>query len=743
MGENFYARSANAFGERETLRHHAQRASKLCSEFLRPIGYSEIGSILGGLHDFGKASERFAEVLEGRRVHVNHAYPGAALAFSLYRKKKTARMLATVIAAHHSYLDSNCILKLMEVIKGTGTGCDEDGNTFSLFGKEEIEEALKGFHEENPTLFQIKIPKPIQEDKDPVADMLLARFLLSALADADYSSSAEHFEPDYLKTHTGLTLDPEDAWSRLLQVQAEKRERSTSSPALNALRDRLFEDCLRAADSPPGLFTLTAPTGLGKTLSLLAFALQHCIKNKQMRRIVLILPYLAIMEQNVRDYRRILPELLESHSAAVLDERARLLAERWDVPCIVTTNVGFFEPLFSARPTDCRHLHQLAGSVIVLDEAQSLPSDLLEATLQTVNLLCSQYNCTVVFSTATQPSFGHIPGLQWSPMEIVPDPKSLFQATRRVSYDWRIEKPVSYITIAEELISHRQGCVIVNLRAHAEKLFHILEKLVTETESEGIFYLTSDLCSAHRISVLEAIKERIAEGKSCYLVASQCVEAGVDLDFPILYRALAPLESIIQAAGRCNRNGDGEDGKVVVFLPEEDRLYPPGAYYQRASLCVKTLASRHLIDCFNLEHIDEYYKILYTNGDGDKEKLKKALEERDYRKVQEAYRLIESKGVQVIVPWKNEKELFLSIREEYERTGLTLELMRRARPLTVSSFAEEKVKECCIPLLFRNYGRKGVVETVDINWYLLGNEACYHDKLGLNFGALEAFNGIF
>lgn len=740
MRECYYARSANEFGEKEPLRCHAQRASELCGDFLKPINYYEIGNILGGLHDFGKASERFAEVLEGKRVHVNHAYPGAALAYFRFGQKKTARTLATVIAAHHSYLDNNCIPRLKELGQGIGSGYDEDGNLFSLFGMEELKEALDVFQAENPRLMQITIPQPLPDEEDPIADMLLARFLLSALADADYSASAEHFEPDYMKTHTGSELDPEDVLARLLQMRAEKQKLSASSPALNGLRDRLFEDCLRTADLPPGLFTLTAPTGLGKTLSLMAFAAKHCIKNRQMRRIILILPFLAIMEQNVRDYRRVLPELLESHSAAVLDERARLLSERWDAPCIVTTNVGFFEPLFSARPTDCRHLHQLAGSVIVLDEAQSLPPDLLEATLRTVNLLCSQYNCTVVFSTATQPSFQYISGLQWSPTEIVPDPEQLFQSTRRVTYHWRVEEPVPYTKIAEELISHKQGCVIVNLRAHAEKLFHILEKLVPETELEDIFYLTSNLCGAHRSRVLETIKERLAEGDSCYLVASQCIEAGVDLDFPVIYRALAPLESIIQAAGRCNRNGDSAEGKVVVFLPEEERLYPPGAYYQRASVCVKTLASRHPIDCFNLRHIEEYYEILYSNGEGDKEKLKKALEERDYRKVQEAYKLIESRGVQVIVPWKDKMELFHSLREEYEQTGLTRGLIGRARPLTVTSFAENKVKECCIPLLFRAYGRKSEVPT---NWYLLGNERCYHDKLGLHFGALETFDGIF
>lgn len=740
MHECYYARSANASGEKETLGHHAQRAGNLCSEFLKPIGYAEIGSVLGGLHDFGKASERFAEVLEGKRVHVNHAYPGAALAYFRYNQKKTARILATVIAAHHSYLDNGCIFRLKELMEGTGSGCDEEGNTFSLFGMTEMKEALEVFQAENPWLMQIKIPKPLPDEEDPVADMLLVRFLLSALADADYSSSAEHFESDYLKIHTGSTFDPGDALERLLRIRAEKRRISTSSSALNVLRDQLFEDCLRAAELPPGLFTLTAPTGLGKTLSLLAFAAKHCIKYGQMRRIVLILPYLAIMEQNVRDYREVLPELLESHSAAIMDEKARLLAERWEVPCIVTTNVGFFEPLFSARPTDCRHLHQLAGSVIVLDEAQSLPPDLLEATLRTVNLLCSRYNCTVIFSTATQPSFRFLSGVQWNPTEIVPDPEKLFQITRRVTYDWRIKEAVSYMQIAEELISHRQGCVIVNLRAHAEKLFHILEKRVSGTEQEGIFYLTSDLCGAHRSKVLRAVKERLGGGKSCYLVASQCIEAGVDLDFPVIYRALAPLESIIQAAGRCNRNGDSADGKVVVFLPEEKRLYPPGEYYQRASVCVKTLASRHPIDCCNLKHVEEYYEILYSNGEGDKEKLKRALEDRDYRKVQEAYRLIESRGVQVIVPWKDELKLFYTLREEYEKTGLTQDWIRRARPLTVSSFAEDKVRECSIPLLFRTYGRESEVQT---GWYLLENQECYHEKLGLNFSALETFDGIF
>lgn len=737
MHARFYARSANASGKKETLGHHVQRVSNLCGKFLEPIGYTEIGHVLGGWHDFGKCSEIFAEVLERKRVHVNHAYPGAALVYCYYGQKKTARVLATVIAAHHSYLDSSCISRLKELMRGTGPGCDEEGNTYSLFGMKEMQMALEAFRAENPHLLQIKIPRPIPDEADAIADMLLSRFLLSALADADYSASAEHFESNYLKTHTGSALEPEKILERLLQIRAEKQENSNASVMLNALRDQLFDDCLYAAEAPHGLFTLTAPTGLGKTLSLLAFAAKHCVRNKQMRRIILILPYLAIMEQNVRDYKRVQPELLESHSAVILDERARMLSERWDAPCIVTTNVGFFEPLFSARPTDCRRLHQIADSVIVLDEAQSLPPQLLDTTLQTLKLLCSRYGCTVVLSTATQPSFWHLPGLQWNPREIVPDPESLFRATQRVIYDWRIAQPVPFERIGEELVSWNQGCVIVNLRAHAKKLFYILEKAVPQ---EALFYLTSDLCPAHRSRILEIVKGRLAEGKACYLVASQCIEAGVDLDFPVIYRALAPLESIIQAAGRCNRNGDSPDGKVIVFLPDEEKLYPPGAYYQRAAVCVKILASRHPIDCFCLAHIDEYYEILYSNTEGDKGKLKQAIQNRDYGKVQKEYKLIEAKGVQVIVPWQDEIKTFHSVQKEYERTGLTRGLMKSARTLTVSSFEEEKVKECCIPLSFLTYGQKSEIDT---DWYLLGNPVCYHEKLGLNFDVLESFDGIF
>lgn len=490
------------------------------------------------------------------------------------------------------------------------------------------------------------------------------------------------------------------------------------------MRNQLFDDCLAAAAQEPGLFTLTAPTGLGKTLSLFAFAAEHCrIYGK--RRIILILPFLAIIEQNVKDYRKVVPDLLEIHSNAQLDERARLLSERWDAPCIVTTSVGFFQPLFSAKPADCRHLHQLANSVLVLDEAQSLPPHLLDATLRTVKLLCTQYGCTVVFSTATQPSFGYRPGLSWQPREIAPDPAALFAATRRVTVDWRLKQPISLVEIAGEVAQENQACAIVNLRAHARALYR---QLVEQTGAESTFFLTTDLCPAHRLAVLREIRERMQAGLPCRLVSTQCIEAGVDLDFPVVFRALAPLDAIIQAAGRCNRNGDSPTGRVIVFVPEEEKLYPSSAY-ENAANCVRILASRHPIDCNDLSHIQEYYQLLYSQSEGDKQALRQAVEEEDFLEVQNAYQIIENTGFQVVVPCPGEEKLYQEVKARYEKEGLTPALMRLAGPITVSSFQRDLVRQYCVPLYYRAWEHGGAA--VETGYYLLGIPECYDRKQGI------------
>ncbi|MEA4829992.1 MAG: CRISPR-associated endonuclease Cas3'', partial [Enterococcus thailandicus] len=336
----YYARSPNAAGDYETVCHHLTLTSALCAEFLSPVGAQDAGAALGTLHDLGKYSDLFAAVLRHQREHVNHAAPGAAVALARYGDRDVGRLLAVVIAAHHSQLSNAILQELRRLSEGSGDPWDENRNEFSIFGPNALSTAftlLRGevqLSQARPTL------PPWQGGQDvDLSYMLCARFLFSALVDADYSASASHFEPDYINVHTGPPLDPADALKRLLALREEKRRTSRAATPLNALRDQLFEDCLCAADLPPGLFTLTAPTGLGKTLSLFAFAAKHA-QHFHKRRIILILPFLALAEQNTWDYRQAVPELLESHSAAVLNEQARLLAERWSAPCIVTTTVG-------------------------------------------------------------------------------------------------------------------------------------------------------------------------------------------------------------------------------------------------------------------------------------------------------------------------------------------------------------------------------------------------------------------
>ncbi len=693
--------------------------------------------MMGELHDFGKISPLFAQVLTGHRRHINHALPGAFVAKQVFDRCKapvTARMMSMAIAGHHGELRDRAIVdSWLRQCGEHGAGEDERGNAISLVGQTAYSEALAYW----TRWFSFKRvedpPRFAATDAPKIAEMLFARMLYSALIDADWSGSAEHFDPNYLSAHSGPPLDSAAVLSRLLDLREKKRSRSTATSALNAMRDNLFESCLSAGMSEPGLFTLTAPTGLGKTLSLFAFAVNHCrLHNK--RRIILVLPYLSIIEQNSRDYRRLVPNLLEVHSHTNWTEENAAAAERWDTACIVTTNVSFFEPLFSAKAGKCRHLHLLSNSVIVLDEAQSLPPHLLEATLQTIRCLCEQYGCTFVMSTATQPSFAHIAALngRWAPREIVPHPQELFNATRRVTVDWQVDRPTAWEDVAEQCAQLPQVCLIVNLKRHARQL---LAHLSARRDPQEVYFLTADLCPAHRTDVLETVTRRLQAREPCVLVATQCIEAGVDLDFPAVWRALAPLESLIQAAGRCNRNGDAPDGQVTIFVPDEPEHLYPSEEYGRAANCVKTLLARHPVDFANLTHIDEYYQLYFSTERQDSVKLSEAIEEFDYQETEAQYRFIGQAGVQVIVPYAPLMEQFEALRARHDREGLTSELLRAARELTVTTYETSNLCKVAEPLRVRR-GR----DFIQTDYYLLGDPSCYDERQGLQFDV--PFDGI-
>ena len=552
--------------------------------------------MLGLVHDLGKADEQFQQVLRGQSSRVNHALAGAAILLkSLGSNTRLGKTLAMAVACHHGGLES-AVVRTAEALYTTGLDRDADDRTVALCNGEELKKAVDWLRQSLPGA--LKRPSPLPEPSATVeaedgtdnlyasqlSEMLLTRMLYSGLIDADWSATAEFDEAGYLHAHTGRSLDADAALEHLLAIRREK-QRSTHIPdgktsALNQLRDALFDQCLRAGEGAPGLYTLTAPTGMGKTLSLMAFALRHC-QTQGKRRIVILLPWLTLAEQNTAEYRRVFPgdgDLIEIHSAAYTqsvseepeNEAARLhlhaVTERWSAPCVVTTVVSFFEPLFSDQTRTCRHLHQLADSVIILDEAQSLPHELLRATLLCVQELVERYRCTVLFSTATQPRFDRLPGMKarWRPREIVENPSALSQVTRRVRYDFRIgDSALSREALVEHMLASSQALMIVNTRAVARFMFDALH----QTRDEGVYLLSANLCMAHRRTVLEAVRRRLDAGAPTLLVATSCIEAGVDISFPVLLRQLAPLESVIQAAGRCNRNGTSPDGRVTVRYP--------------------------------------------------------------------------------------------------------------------------------------------------------------------------------
>lgn len=724
-----------------TNKEHLQRVSALAARFGTEIGRPEAAALAGQFHDFGKYSDRFAGVLRGVNQNVDHALPGAAFLYyakNLSQKPNLCEKYEPIlecIAGHHDGLRAFGELKdyFKMSMLSEGPKTDLYGKTMALCGSAEYGNAKTAFLKDFPAYHFPKLPSFAANSI--IESMLDTRMLFSCLVDADHSISASDNDPQYIENSTGGTLDAKTALENLYVYYAKLKKGSTANSELNSLRNEVFESCGAAGALPPGLFTLTAPTGVGKTLAMLHFALMHCQKHG-LKRVFVVLPFLTLAEQSERTYEKILPEILVDHSQKDLPETARDLAARWDAPFIITTSVRFFESLFADRSTDCRKLHSIANSVVLFDEAQSLPTDLAPATLKAVNTLCEKYNCTMVFSTATQPDFDKLSGLTWKPREILPENHILYEKMRRTKTEWRLYKNEQLMQnptmeeIAAEASELNSVCVIVNLRRHARALFEAMQQLCDE---KSVFLLTTDLCPAHRLAVVEEIKMRLKNGLPCHVAATQCIEAGVDLDFDAVYRSLAPLESIVQAAGRCNRNGKLPDGgRVVVFEPQSDgKSMYPGDFYAKCANTVKQLwAENNTLDIHDPHLMTEYDRLIFV-GNVEKPALTAALKEKSYLKTAKEYKLISNTGVQIIVPWEGAQALFDEIETTVLTVGLTAAILRKAAPVTVSCFEREWVEQHATPLW-----RAGDRTHAETGYYILnrGHENCYDNTSGLQTG---------
>lgn len=726
----YYAKSADGNGEKVTNKQHLLSVAKLAEHFGNEVNMPGAAYIAGLLHDFGKYSSSFQNVLMHTQTNIDHAICAAAYLHFLGKteNKKAYRMIAEVTAAHHGALRSYAALKpeLDEICRAapdekTALICSS-GKKPALIGRKDYESAQKAFACDFPEFKFIKLEMPVSEEA--AREMLRTRMLFSCLVDADYSASAgaDSYEPSGLKSKEALDC--------LYSYMKALRAGSSANKSLNAVRDEVFQKCGDAGDMPSGMFKLTAPTGVGKTLALLHFALRHCARNGK-RRIILVLPFLTLTEQSQKVYEKLIPNILCDHSQSRLSEEERTLAARWEAPFIITTSVRFFESLFSSRPKDCRKLHNIAESVILFDEAQSLPPELCAQTMRAASALCSDYGCTVVLSTATQPEFSALAGAQDIEFtEILPECAEYYNKLNRVNVNWKIREESPLNDIAAEMAEKSSVCAIVNLRRHARELFDLLKSRLENGDEDGVYYISTDLCPAHRSKIIETIAMRLQKGLPCRVVSTQCIEAGVDLDFEYMYRALAPLESIIQAAGRCNRNGVFSGGGVTVFIPEDNGNIYPGNSYRNGAITAKLTVETESGNINDLNMISQYYKTLFDSIKSAPE-LESAIAREDYEKTEKEYKLIKNRGVRVIVPYDGESELFKTVKERAEN-GVTAGLIKEAAPITVSCFNEELVKKCCeqIP-----WSKRGTAQPEKSDFYILcaGKEKYYNPETGLDF----------
>jgi len=712
------AHSRNRLGEPDPLSAHLGKVANRAQVFADAFGAGREAQLAGLLHDLGKYGELFQRRLQGLERGIDHWSAGAWVALTRYRHRGLGSALA--IQGHHIGLQRAAKDSLRRLDPRTLQVQHPSGLRLSDPDPERLLRAMQadGFTLPEPTSIGDSIYEGLGMPQ--AAAMLDVRMLFSTLVDADFLETEAHFGGTAVGVRRGREpgppLEPQKALSKLMAHLDHLSRESTASRDVNSIRADLLIACLEMGEHHPGLFTLTAPTGAGKTLSMLAFALKHAAAHG-LRRVIVVVPYLTIIEQTVREFRKALGAeplsqyILEHHSLAgtrpaepsletdMEDEgrrRAQLLAENWDAPLIVTTSVQFLESLFANRPGACRKLHRLARSVILFDEVQTLPLPLVIPTLASLSRLVERFGSTVVFSTATQPAFSHLdPAVKpycatgWAPNEIVPASRKLFERARRTQVEWPADdaQRVSWPDLAAELANHPQVLCIVNVKRHAL----CLSSELREEAPGGLFHMSTSMCPAHRQATLDDVRRRLEHGEPCRLVSTQCVEAGVDIDFPVAYRAFGPLDAIAQAAGRCNRHGRAPLGVLHVFQPDEPNessCYPDGAYRQAAGV-TRILLKRHApgqVDIHDPGLFNEYYRELYDllRPEQRNAELLDAIKRQDFVEVAQLYRVIPTDAINVLVPY--DFEVFNELASAARKDGVDRKWISRARAHSISLF---------------------------------------------------------
>ena len=697
----------------QPLLDHLLGVAEKARDFAAVFGAGDIAWILGLCHDLGKYSKEFQERLKGSKIRVDHATPGARIVGSTYGP--LGLLMAYAIAGHHGGMPDG------------GNDLEEVSLTYRLKRKDVCDfSAYKS---------EVSLPSTVPNvTLSPTTSWLgfsiafFVRMLFSCLVDSDFLDTEAFMEPvkGTMRGGTEPLADLEQKLADYLNgLMAGAR-----STLVNAKRAQVLSDCLDAAELPPGLFSLTVPTGGGKTLSSLSFALKHA-RLHGLRRIIYTIPYTSIIDQNAQVFRRAVGNdpVLEHHSNLIRTvdtpnqesaTRLELAEENWDAPLIVSTNVQFFESLFSHKPSRCRKLHNIAKSVIILDEAQMLPLDLLRPCVAALYELVRNYGATVVLCSATQPALDSLFPQDMRPVEIIKDPPGLYKALQRVDVSYK--GVLSDNALAQELRDKTQALCIVNTRAHARQVFECLGK------GEGHYHLSAAMCPAHRKARLHEIKTRLESGAVCRVVSTQLVEAGVDVDFGVVLRAVAGIDSIAQAAGRCNREGKLDRGQVFVFVPEGNEGLSHVWFKRTAAVAAPILENTD--DPLALDKVRQYFQELYFYEGGfqgasglDAHGLMQEFERGarafnfPFRKVSETFKIIGDDTVGVVIPYDDNCQRIL---DQIRFGGMSREAGRLIQQFSVSVRYWE----------YKKMMEEGVLEDIG-GVSVLGNATLYHPDYGL------------
>lgn len=662
MLDGYFAHSANPSGHKHTLLDHSVSVAKMAESFCSKFGAGDAGFVTGVYHDEGKMRSSFQPRLDDEGGVSEHAIVGAASLLSI------GEIPAISSYSHHAGLRNTPALRRIKVYSQDPF---DDMPSGIDFGREVAQAAGRDL--------PVRVPGNVGLSAD-----LLIRMLTSGLVDADRLDTEAHFRPELGRIR--------DSWPALADLREgfhsrriSKLSSKVASPHVMSVRQEVYESCVRAAELSPRMMTLTVPTGGGKTISSVALALERAVMFG-MNRIVYAAPYITIIDQTAGEMKDLFGDnaVLEHHSSLELKGfqgfRNSLASENWDAPVVVTTIIQLLGSLFSNNPSKLRKLHNLVGSVIIIDEVQSIPIHLLRPTFEMLRQLTEEpYGCTIILMTATQPAYSEFIPEDFEIHEIIEDPKAMFSSMVRVNFDFGeggVLPDYRPEDVARMASSQNQALIVVNSRYDAKRIYQKLPE-------ESRFHLSTNMCPSHRKVVLRAVLDRLERGERCHLVSTQLIEAGVDIDFREFgMRVTGPLSSVAQVGGRVNRGGLAEMGRLVIFNLVDERA--PGGEYRSGSDTMRSMLSENRsLDPNDPSVHGMYFSRLYHTRPGlDTYAISMHRAVLSFETVSDLYRIIEQDNLPVVVSWEGGDEAVRAI----ERRLLAGDIVTRKDLRELQSF---------------------------------------------------------